>query len=75
MTRVYNVRLVRQCLTRTAERLLIDLPGKIAVLTGSVAEKRDYACRADEDVGGSAQGEHPYQAGPAQLFHLVRLSF
>ena len=74
MTRVHTVRLVRQCLTRTAERLLIDLPREIAVLAGSVAEKRDYACRADEDVGGGAQGERQCQAGPALLSHLVRLS-
>ena len=39
------------------EFVLIDLPCEDAVITGSIAEERDYCCCAYEEVDSSAEGE------------------
>lgn len=41
-----------------AERLLIGLPDETPVLAGGIAEKGDYARRADEAVEDRATEEH-----------------
>ena len=75
MTGVHTIRLLRYWKACAVGRLLIGLPGESAVLTRTVAEKGDDACRADKDVDASATGEQQRYAGRAVLSHLVWLSF
>lgn len=55
MTRIHTIRLLR--VACAIEFLLRDFPCGKAILTGMVAEKWDYACRADDEVGSGAKCE------------------
>ena len=68
MAWIYAIRFRRYGLTGAIEDLLVGPGGEVAVLTSSVSEETDYACRLNEGVEGSVESEQQQQRVHTAVF-------